>query len=404
MKAVAEALSDTKKRALEAQQHDGYDAKRQRTDVSQVQIPPLGPGPHTLADIFSLTTAAGLKTFDLSQLPTPLIAKMAVTTLARTDPQLLTKSVDAVRERLNTLASAATQEINPNTAPLGVDEDEDDDYEPDLFQAEDNEQILNKLDSNPVSQADVARVEDALGLRSFTLPQPPTLTPEIALSAGNGIVTKVMELMKSSDDQPSKNKTGFTRLAASSGVRDSWVTILLRLATRSSICLEEVEVKGEDEPKQPSSLGGNIREVLYNYIMEDFRKHIDVAVSWLCEEWYNDKMQAKMGADYPLHYEKCALKLIDGFIPYVHPQDKILTRFLGEVPELNRTILSRVHSMCRDPSVVQLALTSLYYLVVMRPPVKDIALDTVQDIWTTCKLEASFSLRVAVNCLSLTSY
>jgi len=77
--------------------------------------------------------------------------------------------------------------------------------------------------------------------------------------------------------------------------------------------------------------------------------------------------------------------LIDGFLPYLHPQDKVLTRFLSEIPELNKNLLSRVKHMCRDPSVVQLALTSLLYLVMMRPPVKEIALDTVQDIWTECK-------------------
>lgn len=387
MRMVAEALDETsRKRALEAQQHDGYDAKRQRTDLSQVQIPPLGPGPHSLADVFSLTAAAGLKTFDLSQLPPPLIAKMAVNTLARTDPQLLAKSIDAVRGRLNTLASAAVQEINPNTAPLGVDEDEDDDYEPDYSQAEDNEQILNKLDSAPTTLTNVGGVDDALGLKSFSLPQPQLLTPEVALSAGNGFVTRMIDLMKSTDNQPSKTKTGFARLAASSGLRDSWVTILLRLATRSSAGLEDVKAEGEDDSKWSSSLGDNIREMLYSYIMEDFRKHIDVAVSWLCEEWYNDRMLTKSGGGHPLHYEKCALRLIDGFLPYLHQQDKILTRFLGEVPELNRSILSRVHAMCRDPSVIQLALTSLFYLIMMRPPVKEIALDTVQDIWTSCKL------------------
>lgn len=386
MRMMAEALDETsRKRALDAQA-DVSDAKRQRTDVSQIPIPPLGPGPHSLADIFSLTATAGLKTFDLSSLPAPLIAKMAVTTLSRIEPHLLTKSIAAVRDRLSSLATAATQEVDPNTAPLGVEEDEDDDYEPDFFQAEDTEQILNKLDGDGTSAAAVVRVEDALGLKSFSLPQPQPLNPGLALSAGNATVSKVMDLMKSSDEQSAKKtKTGFTRLAASSGLRDSWVTILSRLATRSSTCLEEVTIKDDDEPKWTQSLGSSIREVLYNYIMEDFRKRIDVAVSWLCEEWVNDRIQVKAGGDYVLHYEKCAIRLIDGFLPYLHPQDKILTRFLSEIPELNRALLSRVQVMCRDPSVVQLALTSLLYLVIMRPPVKEIVLDTVQDIWTTCK-------------------
>ena len=389
MRVVAEALDGSgKKRALEGQQPDGYDAKRQRVGAAQVQIPPLGPGPHTLADVFSLTDAAGLKAFDLSQVPSQLVAKLAVNTLARIDPQLLAKSIEAVRNRLETLASAPVPELNPNTAPLGVDED-DDDYEPDFFQAEDTEQILNKLDSSPADPVGpTAALEDALGLKTFHLPQPQQLTPELALNAGNAIVSGIMELSKSWSEElgSRKSKAGFTRLAASSGgVRESWMTILARLATRSTAGLEEITVKGEDDPSSPQPLSSHIRDVLYNFVMEDFRKHFDVAVSWLCEEWYNDKRQSRTGGDQPQYYEKCTLRLIDGFLPYLHPQDKVLTRFLSEIPELNRTILSRVKSMCKDPSVVQLALTSLLYLVMMRPPIKEIALDTVQDIWTECK-------------------
>ena len=387
MRMVAEAFDGSgKKRALEDQQQDAYDAKRQRVEAAQVQIPPLGPGPHTLADVFSLTDAAGLKSFDLSQVPSQLVAKLAVNALSRIDPQLLAKSIDAVRNRLDTLASAPVPELNPNTAPLGVDED-DDDYEPDFFQAEDTEQILNKLDGAPTVPGGPSSVEDSLGLKSFNLPQPQQLTPELALNAGHGIVSRVLEMSKTVEDLGSrKNKAGFTRLAASSGARESWMTILTRLATRSPAGLEEISIKSEDEPSSPPTLSSHIRDVLYNYVMEDFRKHIDVAVSWLCEEWYNDKIQGKAGGDHPQHYEKCTLRLVDGFLPYLHPQDKVLTRFLSEIPELNRTILSRVKSMCKDPSVVQLALTSLLYLVMMRPPIREVALDTVQDIWTECKL------------------
>ncbi|CAM1506703.1 Fc.00g063440.m01.CDS01 [Cosmosporella sp. VM-42] len=381
MRTMAEIFDDSgRKRPLEAQQHDGYDAKRQRLSPAQVQIPPLGPGTHSLADVFTLIGNDALRTFDISQVPAGLVAKISVTTLQRIDPQVLAKAVDGIRGRLDTLASAPPPELNPNTAPLGVEED-DDDYEPDFYQAEDTEQILNKLDSSPTLNE--AAFDDSLALKSFHLPQPQTLTPELALNAGSGTVTRVLEMMKSLDDPTAKkNKAGFSRLAASSGNRDSWMTILARLATRSSAGVEETAVKDENGPSVSPSLSNTVRDVLYGYVMEDFRRHIDVAVSWLCEEWYNDKLQLKAGGDGPLHYEKCALRLIDGFLPYLTPQDKILTRFLGEIPELNKTILSRVQHMCRDPSVVQLALTSLLYLAMMRPPVKEIALDTVQDIWT----------------------
>ncbi len=87
--------------------------------------------------------------------------------------------------------------------------------------------------------------------------------------------------------------------------------------------------------------------------MVDFRKHIDVAVSWLCEEWYADQMTKRYGTDdYRLHYDKWMLKLLDSFLPYLNPQDKVLTRFLSEVPELNAAVMARVRSLCRDPSMV----------------------------------------------------
>lgn len=387
MRTVVEILDDaSRKRPLDVQQHDGYDAKRQRVGSSYVpHILALGSGPHSLADIFTLVGNNGLKTFDISQVPAGMIAKVAVTALSRLDSKLLSKAVDGVRERIATLANAPAPELNPNTAPLGVDDD-DDDYEPDFYQAEDTEQILNKLDGSSATRSELAALDATLALTSFNLPQPPQLTPEMALSAGSGTVSKVVDMMKSLDEPTAKkHKAGFSRLAASSGTREAWMTILTRLATRSSTGLEEISVKGEDEATQRPSLSGNIREVLYNYIMEDFRKHIDIAVSWLCEEWYNDKIQSRMGGDHPDNYDKYALRLIDGFLPYLHPQDKVLTRFLSEIPELHRDMLSRVKNMCRDPSVTQLALTSLLYLAMMRPPVKEMALDTVQDIWTECK-------------------
>lgn len=386
-RSVIEFFDDNdKKRPLEAQPTDGLDTKRQRVGSSiSLQIPPLSSGPYSMADLFSLVPGDGLKSFDVSQVPAALVAKINVNTLSSLDGPVLSAAIDGIRSRLHVLATAPAQEINPNTAPLGVDED-DDDYEPDFFQAEDTEQILNKLDGT-TGALEAGNLDDNLSLTSFNLPQPPQLTPELALSAGSGTIGRVLDMMKSLDEPTGKkNKAGFNRLAASSGNREAWMTILTRLATRSSAGLEQAPANDEDRSSAlQQSLSTNARDIIYNYIMEDFRKHIDVAVSWLCEEWYNDKVQTSSGEGNPKHYEKCTLRLLDGFLPYLHPADKVLTRFLSEIPELNRTILSRVKYMCRDPSVVQLALNSLLYLVLMRPPVKEQALDTVQDIWTECK-------------------
>lgn len=272
---------------------------------------------------------------------------------------------------------------------MGVDDD-DDDYEPDYYAAEDTEQILNKLDSTSPEE-EATKVETAsLALGAFKLPPPPSLSPDLAAKAGQGTVTRVFGVMQTLEDPAVKKpKAGLNRLAASSYDRDSWVTVITRLATRSTAALEDIPVKAEDGAalvaRAPGSLNNTIREALFTYVLEDFRKRIEIAVSWLCEEWYNDQVQKRYGGDAPLHYDKWALKVVDGFMPYLHPQDKVLTRFLGEVPELNAAIMAKVKSLCRDPSMVPLALTSLLYLLMMRPPARELTLDTVQDIWLECK-------------------
>lgn len=285
--------------------------------------------------------------------------------------------------------------LNPDTAPLDV-EDDDDDYEPDYYAAEDTEQILNKLDSAPAQPPDNEEPDTASALAplgTFKLPPPPSLDPDSASRVGQVAVSRVFTPLSTLGDPPvRKSKAGINRLAASSYDRDSWLTVIMRLATRSSMGLEATDnpVKAEniemalDRPRP--ALGDGIREMLYTYVLEDFRRRIDVAVAWLCEEWYSDQLAKRnLGDDAPLHYEKWALRLVDGFLPYLTPQDKVLTRFLGEIPELSRELLGRTKSLCRDPSTVPLALTSLLYLVMMRPPARDIALDIVAAIWVECK-------------------
>lgn len=186
-----------------------------------------------------------------------------------------------------------------------------------------------------------------------------------------------------------KNKAGMNRLAASSSDRDAWITVITRLATRAPAGLELLagDVKLEENLAQATnhqSLSDTIRESLYMYIIEDFRKRIDIAVAWLCEEWYNDKIQTKIARNSKAHYEKWVLRVLDGIVPYLDAKDKVLTRFLSEIPDLSVEVLERVKGLARDPIMVNLSLTSLLYLVMMRPPAREIALDAVEAVWRDC--------------------
>jgi symplekin len=305
----------------------------------------------------------------------------------------IANNVKAVKDRLSALAAAPPPELNPDTAPLGVEED-DDEYEPDFYAAEDSEQIMNKLDG---SSSDLkAKAGDGFTLAPYKLPTAAPLTMEEALHRGRTALAILFGQMKGQETPPAKKaaKGGFNQFATGFGDRDASITLLTRLAARGSAGLSDIVPKSEGDDKMVAeALGNEVRDWLHAYVVDDFRKRIDIAVAWLCEEWYNDSVQRMRTAgddvngsiSSPQHYEKLALKLLDGMLPYFHPQDRILTRFLGEIPQITPSILSRVKQMCRDPTLVSLALTSLLYVVMMKPPVQEIALDTIEAIWTECK-------------------
>ncbi|CAN8099045.1 unnamed protein product [Discula destructiva] len=368
-----------KRQLVDQQAYDG--AKRQKVAESAPTQPnPLAPPANSLAALFTLSDHAGLQAFDAAQVPAPLAARIAVSVLARIDPQSLTKAIQTIRERFEAKVAAAPPVLNPETAPLDVEDD--DDYEPDYMVAEDTEQILNKLDGTPREDQQPKTDAASLALGPFVLPPPPLLNPEVE---GQVTVSRVFDALKVREDSSAKkSKAGINRLAASSYDKDALLTFIARMGTRSIAGLEGPHVKDEESNTMVlrNPLSANvIRERMYTYILEDFRKRVDVAVQWLCEEWYTDSLAKKESPDAPLHYDSTILKLVDGFFPYLNPQDKVLMRFLGEIPELSKQVLAKVKGLCADPAMVQLALTSLLYLVMMKPPVRELALDTVQDIW-----------------------
>jgi symplekin len=86
---------------------DGLDpAKRQRlgADVSstppnQLHIPPLTPGPHTVAELFTLNVDESVKGFDVSQMPEDLVVKIGISILSRVDAGTFNQAIN-VRQLL----------------------------------------------------------------------------------------------------------------------------------------------------------------------------------------------------------------------------------------------------------------------------------------------------------------
>ncbi|KAF2707942.1 hypothetical protein K504DRAFT_383494 [Pleomassaria siparia CBS 279.74] len=396
-----------RKRPAPTETTDNLDAaKRQRLDAPvpimapAVQaVPALPPGPVSFRQLFTLNPDGNTANFDVQAFQDPeQLLRILVPVLQSIDETRLGSSINAVRSRYLTLSTAMPRP--PVQAPAAVDDEEE--YEPD-FEPEDAEQVMNKLDGAPPDNFIPERISDA-PLAPYRLPEAPLLTVEEAQNHGKMTIQRAFQMLSSIGEPNLKTKItkgGFNRLAASSFDRDSWITILSRLATRASAGLGDIDqgIKSEFEVKRGSlGLGESIRNQLYQYIMSDWRKRIDVAISWLNEEWYNDNViaQSTKPTSKPVangngavsvtdkgNYQRCALRLLDGMLTYIEGTDKVLVRFISEIPGLDMSILSRMKKMAEDPERIDLAIMVLQYLYMFRPPVRELAVDVLVDMWRT---------------------
>ena len=356
-------------------------AKRARLGAEvqkRPQHPPLPAGPISIAQLFTLTSDTDLTRFDVTQLPIDLVVKITLPVLHGIQQPRLEEAINAIRTRYLFLTQKPP--IPPQVVDAPFNEEEDDDYEPDFEPTEDAEQIRNKIDALPPEDSLPTPTEVALG--PFKLPQPPPLSAEETDQLGKGTIGRVFSMMNVLDE-PSvakRQKPGLNRLAGSSYDRDAWMTVITRLATRAPAGLED---DLEDEVKQgqqgvitqqqnaEASLSDSIRETLWKYVIEDFRIRIPIAISWLNEEWFSDRLQSQLTSNRDAdagklrkaitrqHYEKWVLKVLDSILPYLEPKDKLLIRFLSEIPAIDEHILHRVKSLARDPERVNLAVQAI---------------------------------------------
>ncbi|KAI9934442.1 hypothetical protein ASPWEDRAFT_43856 [Aspergillus wentii DTO 134E9] len=391
----------SRKRALPTEPTDGLDAaKRAKLDAETpplMKIPPLPPGPTSFSQLFTLTEDTGLSSFDVKQLPVDLLVKIAVPVLTRVNQSSLQQAVDAVRMRYETISKQ--QSAQRQAASQQPVEEEDDDYEPEYQPMDVAENTAEQTEAVSTEVPDLQ--PDLVSLGPFVLPQPPPLSEDEAGEVGRSAVGRVFGMLASTEmaPKPAKGKSqqqlGFTRLAGSTFDRDAWVTLLTRLATRAPAGLEvEDGQKAEQGARKKPTISDSIRETLYRYILEDFRSRVNIGITWLNEEWYNDRIQMKFTASQrdpesedvsvPLHYDRWALRLLDGFLPYLDSRDtKIFVRFLSEIPEVTIPITQRIASLAKDPERVNLCVQSLLYLIMFRPPAREMCLNTLEDVYQT---------------------
>lgn len=373
----------SRKRAASAQDHDAKRVKVERPMVRPVPTPtptatpppppPVLPtqqiitGPMSYAQLYTLATDPAMANFDGKQLPLDLVLQIVIGSLYSLNASNLTTAITAIRDRYSALLAAP---VNAPSAslPLGT-------------------------------AAPIKKEPDELHLTlgEFTLPPPPPLTPaqlQIASTDSMNRMFSVMEDLKKTSLTGRDSKLGVGRLAASNWDREGWTSILIRLATRSATepppppspslattpppVGTEVALAGA---ATPTSFPDSIRERLFAYVIGDFRGRMDVAVAWLNEEWYNDRILAENDTPHAPQYHKWMMRIMDAIFPFLEVKDRVFMRMLSEIPEITQELLEKVKTLCLDPDRAGLGIQMLHYLALLRPPVREQVLDVLEDLW-----------------------
>ncbi|TKA31803.1 hypothetical protein B0A50_01882 [Salinomyces thailandicus] len=404
---------------------DGLDdAKRRRVEPPPVQsqqqaqptYPPLSPGPVTVAQLFTLSRDPSASSIHAAIIPEHFVAQLIPPLLQSIDPQKFEAALNAVRARFLDLARNQPPPSALDAARTATGQDDDDDYDPSAaFPGQ--AQVLDRLDRlAPEGSGD--DVEDAVGL--LDLPPPPPLSEAETREYCEVAEMRLFGTLKELDDQRAKasgkkasseGEKGFNRLLAIGGQdREGWVSLITRLATRSPFMLGEESEEdstarlksengggGEDAlalkkraSKSDRYLADRIRAALKDYITTDFRRRIDVGIAWLSEEWYADRLALQSQKapttrptnNYLPNYTPHSLALLTALLPYLDTKDgRFLIRLLSEIPALSAEHIALVTKLAEDPERVGIAVQALMYLVMVRPPIRNVCLDALEGLW-----------------------
>ena len=388
-------FADTTAQKRPAEPTDGFDdTKRQKLTSAAQSFPPMPPPPNSFAQLFTLTEDPNVKQFDVTLLPADSVSDVTAVLLQYVDASALDLAIEAIRARYTHLQKVQQPTPVPEfpmAGPTGIDDE--DDYDPEFVSGGDS------IVEPTTEMALESLAQPALDLGPFELPKPPPLTSDQVAAVSDQSVEHLYQIVATLDNAgqiSAKQKLGLNRLAASTNDRDSWMTILVRLATRAPAGLEDLvdslidgsdatkSAKMEDQKLNSSKPADRIRQMIFMYIMDDFRPRLNLAISWLTEEWYADKVAAKTHPElgHLPHYSYWVKQVIERLLPYLDAKDKnLLIRFVSEIPAVDRELLDRIKTLARDPERVSMCILSMQYLLMLRPPTREAVLDTMESIW-----------------------
>ncbi|CAX40626.1 cleavage factor II (CF II) component, putative [Candida dubliniensis CD36] len=362
-----------------------------------------------------------LNNFDLSTLPQNYISNMVVNALQRAPVPKLVKALEIISERYTDafqkprpIATPISQNNNNNnnnsvtvatpTVKQGDPEVNDEDEEDERYEVDLNGDFY-----------DPSKV--------FSLPPPKELSFQEKKQHISIIINNFLNLARKGGPEVNNNNNGedelelsaddrsdiskaLTRAAIKGWKKGNWLLLLSRLATRgmrtkqkstNNTVKQEGETEGEDikmspDQKNNQQLSDMIRSAILEYFSENVHGRIDMVIEWLNEEWYSERVfqqneylnegknPDKEIITTPI-YDIWSKKVVDATVSYIEPNDKkIFLRLLSDLPELNEDLIGRIKSLCIDPGRSAIGFLALQFLIMYRPPVKQMCIKVLQEL------------------------
>ncbi|KAG7825397.1 hypothetical protein KL909_001689 [Ogataea angusta] len=312
-----------------------------------------------------------LTEFDMSTIPTDVLVSMVITALQKISVAKLVKGLTIVSDRykdITTNTDSAFQGIYvPSTNEGSLKRKRTDDDEFGIrtrMKTDTGNDISNEID-------DAYNDDELKG--DFLVPVPKEFSfnskkEQLALIVRNFIkqsAPKIKQNNSTSDQSIQHN--ALDKLAISIWNEESWVKVLSRLATRGL---------ANDE------LSDCMRKFVFNYFKDDMRNRIDGVIEWLNEEYYSEiRDTTGVQPQKDGHYMTYCAFTLDNLIPFLDSSDrKVFIRLMSELPYLDKSLISKLRSLCKDPVRSKLGFQSLLYLIMFRPPVLPDCLGLLTDM------------------------
>ncbi|KAG9093472.1 hypothetical protein FS749_014324, partial [Ceratobasidium sp. UAMH 11750] len=342
-----------RKRTLEAEAAESVKRTKLETPVA-----PTPPG----VSVDVPTPAPAFANFDFSTLPLPLVVDILIANLQALSDERLATAISGRRAYLSRSAAATPTPQQPATTdalplvaptppapkpspaqlesqtqpepepaikeepldPLKMDIDDDDlEYEPD------------KLNVKAAADQEDEQIETVpLDPGTFALPPPKDLSDV----ARNGLVrSSVTRIWDTGEGQPQGEVGRARRKGGEMGLppEEMWMLVVVRMMSRGAGG-QGGEGEGEDRGRALVQQGAfredAMRQMLLEYTLDDFSARVRLAIVWMNEEWYNDRIQAKANPNWERKYDLWLVRLAVALKARIEAKDKTFARFLMELP------------------------------------------------------------------------